>query len=145
MRKIISQNFLQPLSLFRIQILKLRTIYYIHTRRNMERKLYVEYLLKNAFRLEDEFLQDDTKTSLLEHMSNKEKVILVKDVLATIELYNNTDIARREVLILRYIKGLLVKEVAKKLHYSETRVKQICRAAKEELDGKIGGKYAKEN
>ncbi|MBF0710365.1 MULTISPECIES: RNA polymerase sigma factor [unclassified Gemella] len=110
----------------------------------MERKLYIEYLLKNVFRLEEGFLKDK-ELGLLDYISNEEKVSLIRDLLVTKDVYSHLDIAKREVLILRYIEGLMVKEIAQKLHYSETRVKQICKEAKETLAMKLGGKYAKEN
>lgn len=105
----------------------------------MDKDLYTEYLLRNAFRLEEEFLKKEEERSLciLEFMEKREKINLIKDVSATIEFYNNLDFIKKEALLLRYIKGMLIKEVAETMHYSETRLKKIYRECKDRLKEKL--------
>lgn len=101
----------------------------------MDKELYVEYLLRNSFRLEEEFLkkEEDRGICVLEFMEKKEKISLIKDVLSTVEFYNNLEFIKKEAMLLRYVKGMLVKEVAEITHYSETRLKKIYRECKDKL------------
>lgn len=99
----------------------------------MEKKKYIEYLLRNAYRLEKELVKEDSNFYPMEYLNKDERIKLVKDVITTIKFYNSLDIVYREAMILRYVKSYLIKEVAEKTHFSQSRLKAIFKECKSEL------------
>ncbi|MBU0278188.1 MULTISPECIES: hypothetical protein [unclassified Gemella] len=101
-------------------------------------KKYIEYLLRNAYRLEKDLLKEgENKLDIREYLNKEEQIKLVKDVLTTINFYNSLDIVYKEAMLLRYVKNYLIKEVAEKTHFSQSHLKAIFKECKSELAEKI--------
>lgn len=105
----------------------------------MDKKKYMEYLLRNCYRLKDELLQKEEcrEICLVNYLSKEEKEKLVKDIILTIDFYENLEIIIREIFILRFLKSKLIKEVADITNYSEDNIKRILAKYKEILLEKL--------
>lgn len=93
----------------------------------MNKKKYVEYLLRNCYRLKEEFNKKDCDKSicLVDFLGEDEKRNFIKDITITINFYENLDVIKREIFILRFLKSKLIKEVASITNYSESAIKLI--------------------
>lgn len=101
----------------------------------MDKIKYVEYLLRNAFRLQEELFKEekDRELSFINILSGREKQDLVRDISTTINFYGQQNIMKKEVLTLRFLDGKLIKEVASLTNYSESNVKLILKESKQKL------------
>ncbi|MBF0716062.1 hypothetical protein [Gemelliphila palaticanis] len=93
----------------------------------MDKKKYIEYLLRNCYRLKEEFSKDeqDRGICLVNFLDKDEERDLIKDITIAINFYESLDIIKREIMILRFLKSKLIKEVAEITNYSESNIKLV--------------------
>lgn len=113
----------------------------------MNQARYMDYLLRNAFRLKEEWDYDDNKKSfcLQKFLSFSQKAQLLSDIDFTIRFYENLPIIKKEIMILYYVESYLIKEIADKLHYSMSRVKAILKECREDYLEKLEVIYGRKN
>ncbi len=96
---------------------------------------YIDFLLKNSHRLKKELLnQKNKETNLANFFPSDQKLQKLKqDIEITIKFYQNIEVVYKEVIILRYLKNMLIKEVANETNFSISHTKTILKRQKEQL------------
>lgn len=96
---------------------------------------YIDFLLKNSHRLKKELSNKKNKeTNLANFFPSYQKLQKLKrDIEITIKFYQNIEVVYKEVIILRYLKNMLIKEVANETNFSISHTKTILKRQKEQL------------
>lgn len=96
---------------------------------------HIDFLLKNSHRLKKELSNKKNKeTNLANFFPSDQKLQKLKrDIEITIKFYQNIEVVYKEVIILRYLKNMLIKEVANETNFSISHTKTILKRQKEQL------------